>query len=79
MSIRGWLSGGFMWNSDDPASNFNGPVTFADRDDGQFNQFYLIMAERPIDTGSAVWDLGGRVDLLYGSRLPLHDCPRPGR
>src|SRR5687768_13487772 len=48
MSIRGWLSGGFMFNADDPASNFNGPVTFADRDDGQLNQWYLIM-EKTID------------------------------
>jgi hypothetical protein len=64
--VRGWLNGGFMWNTDDPASHFNGPVTFADRDDGQFNQWYLIM-ERTLDTECGAWDWGGRVDLLYGS------------
>src|SRR5687768_7686928 len=29
MAVRGWISGGFMLNADDPASRFNGPVTFA--------------------------------------------------
>jgi hypothetical protein len=66
IGIRGWISGGIMANWDDPASRFNGPVTFADRDDGQLNQMYLIM-ERTLDTEGGCWDLGGRVDLLYGS------------
>jgi Putative beta-barrel porin-2, OmpL-like. bbp2 len=65
-SMRGWLNAGWMGNASDPASNFNGPVTFADRDDGQFNQFYFL-AEKVVDTGGCGWDLGGRVDLLYGS------------
>jgi len=55
-----------MGNSDSPSDHFNGPVSFADRDDGQLNQLYMI-AERAIDTGGCGWDLGGRVDLLYGS------------
>jgi hypothetical protein len=64
--IRGWVSGGDTANFQDPASNFNGPVTFNDRDDGQLNQTYLIL-ERTIDTECNGWDVGGRVDLLYGS------------
>jgi hypothetical protein len=65
ISIRGWVNGGIMGNADDPASRFNGPTTFTDRDDGQFNQGYLIM-EKAINPQYG-WDLGGRVDLLYGS------------
>ncbi len=64
--IRGWVSGGYTANFEDPASHFNGPVTFNDRDEAQLNQTYLIM-ERAIDAGDCGWDIGGRVDLLYGS------------
>ena len=66
ISVRGWVNGGIMANFDDPASRFNGTTTFADRDDGQFNQGYLIL-EKAIDPQCGCWDLGGRVDLLYGS------------
>ncbi len=66
ISVRGWVNGGYMWNADDPASRFNGPTTFADRDEPQFNQGYLIL-EKAIDPQCGCWDLGGRVDLLYGS------------
>jgi hypothetical protein len=66
ISVRGWLSGGYTANFDDPASNFNGPVTFNDRDEPQFNQGYLVL-ERAVDTECYGWDIGGRVDLLYGS------------
>ncbi|MEX2140923.1 MAG: porin [Pirellulales bacterium] len=66
LDIRGWISGGYTANFQDPASNFNGPVTFNDRDEVQLNQSYLIL-ERAIDTECSGWDLGGRVDLLYGT------------
>jgi hypothetical protein len=66
INVRGWLAGGYTANFEDPASNFNGPVTFNDRHEAQFNQGYLIV-ERPIDTKCCGWDLGGRVDVLYGS------------
>jgi hypothetical protein len=73
ISVRGWVAGGFMDNPDDPASNWNGPVGFTDRD-GEFhlNQAYLI-GERAVDTGGCGWDFGGRVDLLWGTdaRYPI--------
>jgi hypothetical protein len=65
-NVYGWLSGGIMGNSQSTASNFNGPVTFADQRTGQFNQAYAI-AEKTIDTGGCGTDWGGRVDVLYGS------------
>jgi hypothetical protein len=66
LSVRGWVSGGYTANFEDPASRFNGPVTFNDRDEAQLNQTYLIL-ERTLDTDCYGWDVGGRVDLLYGS------------
>jgi hypothetical protein len=66
VNVYGWVSGGIMGNSQSPASKFNGPTTFADQWNGQGNQAYAI-AERTIDTGGCGWDVGGRVDVLYGS------------
>jgi hypothetical protein len=66
VNVYGWLAGGIMGNQAAAPSSFNGPVTFADRDDGQFNQAYGVI-ERTIDTGGYGWDLGGRIDVLYGS------------
>jgi hypothetical protein len=45
---------------------WNGTVSFVDREGYQMNQLYLL-AERATDTGGDGWDLGGRVDLLYGT------------
>jgi hypothetical protein len=66
INVYGWVSGGIMGNTQSPASKFNGPTTFADQWNGQGNQAYAI-AEKTIDTGGCGWDIGGRVDLLYGS------------
>ncbi len=63
--LRGWANGGYSPNDGNTPSNYNGPITFNDRDDGQFNQLYVSM-ERAIDT-SCGWDIGGRVDALYGT------------
>jgi hypothetical protein len=67
ITIGGWFDQGFTWNTDDPSDRFNGPVTFNDRDsEYQLNQIYLY-AEKATDTGGCGWDLGGRIDLLYGT------------
>jgi hypothetical protein len=65
-NIYGFLDAGIMANMHNPQDSFNGPVTFPDRDWGQFNQFYWI-TEKTIDTGGCGWDWGGRVDVLFGS------------
>jgi len=65
--IRGWLDQGYTYNPDNPTNRFNGPVTFNDRaNDYQMNQLYLI-GERVTKTEDRDWDVGGRVDLLYGT------------
>jgi len=67
LKINGWLAQGYTWNPDRPADRFNGPVTFNDRsNEYQMNQLYLY-AEKPVDTEGCGWDVGGRVDLLYGT------------
>lgn len=65
-SITGWANGGVMANATNPPSHFNGPVTFPDRNQAQFNQMYLI-AQRTAACDNCGWFVGGRVDLLYGS------------
>ena len=67
IQVGGWLEQGITFNGTAPADNFNGPVATNDRDgEYQMNQFWLY-AVRPIDTGGNGWDIGGRVDMLYGS------------
>lgn len=66
IKIYGWVSGGFTANADNPVDNYNGPVTFNDRTEGQLNQLYLI-TEKAVDNEGCGWGFGGRVDLLYGT------------
>jgi hypothetical protein len=62
-----WLAQGFTWNPEDPANNFNLPVTFNDRaNEYEMNQLYLGLGREVVKTPDG-WDLGGRVDLLYGT------------
>ena len=63
----GWLDQGFTYNIDDPDNHRNGPLTFTDRsNEYMFNQLYLSMGRRVVNSGCN-WDVGGRVDLLYGA------------
>ena len=75
--IGGWTTQSFTWNPYNPsngpnfqgrnATRFNGPVTWTDQaNQYQLNQQYLYF-DRPTNTGGDGWDLGGRVDLLYGT------------
>lgn len=67
---RGWLDGGFIGNTQDPASKFNGPYNAVDRsNEPMFNQAYLITeAVLPSDE---TFGVGGRVDILYGEDFLL--------
>jgi hypothetical protein len=66
-TVEGWLAGGATFNADHPASHYNGPVTFNDRDrEFQVNQAYITMG-READNGGCGWAWGGRMDLLYGT------------
>jgi hypothetical protein len=66
VKVYGWVNAGIFTNTRNTASRYNGPVTFADRNDGQLNQLYGVI-EKSIDTEGCGWDFGGRFDVLYGS------------
>ena len=67
ITIGGWLDQGFTYNPADPTDRWNGPVTFNDRaNEYQMNQLY-VYAEHKAETNGCGWDIGGRVDLLYGT------------
>jgi hypothetical protein len=66
INVYGWLDMGGTANADNPRSKYNGTLAPNDRDEWQFNQNYLVI-ERALKTDDCCWDIGGRVDLLYGS------------
>ena len=66
INVNGWLDMGGTINPDHPASRYNGTLAPNDRNEWQFSQNYLVM-ERALKTDEHCWDVGGRVDLLYGS------------
>jgi hypothetical protein len=67
IAFHGWLAQGVTINPDDPNDRFNGPLTFNDRaNEYQLNQLYMAF-ESTVDRCASAWDIGGRVDLLYGT------------
>jgi len=67
INTGGWVQAGVTVNGEDPADNINGPVLTNDRHgDPQMNELWLYF-HRPVDTGGYGVDVGGRVDLLYGT------------
>ena len=67
ITIGGWLEAGISAASPAPADRNLFPVAFNDRQgEGQMNQLWVYM-ERTVDTGGYGWDIGGRVDFLYGT------------
>lgn len=62
-----WLAQGATINTDSPGSGSNFPLGFNDESNAyQLNQFYVVL-ERPTGQNRCGWDIGGRVDLLYGT------------
>lgn len=65
--VGGWLDTGVSVVANNPADRFNGPVTFNDRDgEPQLNQLWFYL-NKDVDTGGCGWDVGGRVDFVYGT------------
>jgi len=67
IEIGGWIQQGITSSASNPADGYNGPVTFNDRDgEYQMNQFWLYV-QRKADSGGCGWDVGGRIDFVYGT------------
>jgi len=66
LDITGWVQAGGTVVDGNPPSNFNGPMTFNDRDELQLNEFYLQIA-KAADNGGCGLAWGGQIDLLYGT------------
>lgn len=64
--LTGFVNAGGTANARRAPSGFNGPLTFNDQHEPQFNQLY-VQLENVVDTSENSWDFGGRVDLMYGS------------
>jgi len=69
MGIRvgGWLEQGITFNGYGNGDGFNGTVGTNDLDgEYQMNQLWLYIT-KPINTQKRGWDIGGHVDLIYGT------------
>jgi len=67
INVGGWVEQGITFNADHPADGFNGPVATNDLDrEYQLNQLWLFM-DRPVGQRGSCWELGGRVDMVYGT------------
>jgi hypothetical protein len=67
IAYESWIDQGATINTLSPRNRINGPVTFNNRsNEYQMNQAYLRM-KRDVDREAGFWDLGGRIDLLYGT------------
>lgn len=67
IDMGGWVQQGITYNAVDPSDGFNGPVPINDRDgEYQLNQAWLYFV-KPTKTDGCGWDVGGRIDLVYGT------------
>jgi hypothetical protein len=74
VNMGGWLQQGITLNADRPADRFNGPNATNDRDrEYQLNQLWLYFL-RPTKTEGCGWDIGGRIDVVYGTDWRFGQC-----
>ncbi|MGZ5051409.1 MAG: porin [Methylobacter sp.] len=67
ISVGGWASIGETYYQDNPKSHINAPAEFNDRSgEFQVNQLNLF-AQKAVDLQSKSWDIGGRVDVMFGT------------
>ena len=63
----GWIEQGVTFNGWHPSDGSNGPLACNDQSDQyELNQLWMYFV-RPTHTDGCGWDLGGRIDLCYGS------------
>ncbi len=71
LTAGGWVDFGYTHNFNNPRNNLNTPLTFNWRDDRVLLNQINVFVERAVDAGGDSWDIGGRVDFMYGSDSPF--------
>lgn len=67
LKIGGWIETSVSTNTNSSPDNFNGTITFNDRDgELQLNQFYVWL-QKEVEVNGDRFDIGGRFDFMYGS------------
>lgn len=65
--LFGHVEGSYSYNADDPAGGLNLGRVFDLRDNRLTLNQLDFNVERPVDLTSHHWDVGGRIEMLYGS------------
>ena len=65
--VGGWFSAGGTIADDDPPSNFLTPLAFNDRSEEFIMNQLWMYAEKSVTDCYCGWDIGGRIDLMYGT------------
>ena len=68
VTIGGWLEGGIYGNQYGSADN--GPIGLRNIGNGATADQLWIFAEKKTDTKGCGWDIGGRIDYLFGTDGP---------
>ena len=66
VTAGGWFATGINHNVDNPSDRNNGPVSMTDRSD-ELHLYQLNLILEKAVTKSAHWDIGGRVDFMFGT------------
>ena len=67
LNAGGWASVGFTYNPAKPPDRFNSPVSMNFRaNEWNLHQLDLFI-EKPIDTDTKGWAIGGRFDFMFGT------------
>ena len=74
INMGGWVEQGITYDAWNPVDRFNGPVFTNDRSgEYQLNQAWLYFV-RPTKTDGCGWDIGGRIDVVYGTDWRFGQC-----
>ncbi len=74
INMGGWVQQGITGNAWNPSDGFNGPITTNDRaGEYMLNQAWCYFV-RPTKTDGHGFDIGGRVDVVYGEDWRFGQC-----
>lgn len=67
IEVGGWAAAGITYSSHNGDHNSNAPIAFNERNNEfQLHQLNLFI-EKAVNTNSNDWDIGGRVDFMFGT------------